>query len=407
MSRAEAAQLRRAHEERVLQTLREHGPLARGEIEMRTGLTRRATAEITADLLARHTIVTLAATPAADRGPGRPASLFALAPGAGRFVGVDFGHRRVLVAAVGPSNDILAREARTYAEDAPWTRRVETAIDLLDSLSADRSIDLGAVEGIGIGMSGPVGASAVALSASWPGAATRYAVDLVTSRFGERYGAPVVIDNNDRYAALAEVVWGSARDVDSLLYVRSSQGVGGGLVIGGEPVVGSHGMAGEIGHVSVPGAGVRCWCGKHGCLETVISTGALLRAARRHDAAIDTIADLAAAADRPEIAAVIDTATDALAGALATVTIVMDPREVIVGGDIAALGDPFFRSLAERFERLLMPVRDALPMPRPAELGDEAGALGAIADAFRRVPVTGPMTGAAPTTRTRTSEARG
>lgn len=399
MLRAEAAQMRRTHEERLLQTLREQGPLSRGELETRTGLTRRAIADLTAEMLARRTIVSVPAASGESRGRGRPASLFALAPDAGRFVGVDFGHRRVLVAAVSPTNEILAQETRTYPEDASWTRRVETAIELMEALE---SVDLGAVEGIGVGMSGPVGASAVALSASWAGAATKHAVDLVTSSLGERYGAPVVVDNNDRYAALAEVVWGSARDVDSLLYVRSSHGVGGGLVIGGEPVVGSHGMAGEIGHVSVPGADERCWCGKRGCLETVISTEALVRAARRHDPSIDGIADIAAAAERPEIASIIDTATEALAGALATVTIVMDPREVIVGGDIAKLGAPFFRSLTERFERLLMPVRDALPRPRAAALGDDAGALGAIADAFRRVPVAG----AAPTTSTTTSEAR-
>lgn len=381
----ELARVRRVHEDRVLRVVREWGPLSRGDLEVRTGLSRKTVADITSSLLERGIILSV---PSPNHGGrGRPPRLFALASGSGRFVGVDFGHQRVLVAAVSPSNEVIAQDSRRYPDDAPWNRRVETALALLDDLGREQQVGLDAVEGIGVGVSGPVGASAIARSASWAGAATRHAVEMVTTAFTGRFGAPVVIDNNDRYAALAEVVWGSARDVDHLLYVRSSYGVGGGLVIGGQPMTGSHGMAGEIGHITVPGEETRCWCGKRGCLETVISTGALVEAARGHDPSVSTIGDLAERAGEPAIDAIVIRAAQALATALATITVVMDPREVIVGGAIADLGTPFFRALTDEFEQLLMPARDVLPIPRASTLGDEAGALGAIADAVRRTPL--------------------
>jgi len=373
------------HEDRVLRVVREWGPLSRGDLELRTGLSRKTVSDITSSLLERRIIVSVPSPSTGER--GRPPRLFALASGSGRFVGVDFGHQRVLVAAVSPSNEVIAQDSRRYADDAPWSRRVETALALIDDLEREQRVDLDAVEGVGVGVSGPVGASAIARSSSWAGAATRHAVELVNSAFSERFAAPVVIDNNDRYAALAEVVWGSARDVDHLLYVRSSHGVGGGLVIDGRPVTGSHGMAGEIGHITVPGARARCWCGKHGCLETVISSGALIDAARRHDPSISTIGDIAERAAEPEVAVIVTRAAHVLAAALATITVVMDPRQVVVAGSIADLGEPFFHALTDEFEQLLMPARDILPIPRPSALGDEAGALGAIADAVRRTPL--------------------
>lgn len=383
---SELARVRRVHEDRVLRVVREWGPLSRGDLELRTGLSRKTVSDITSSLLERRIIVSVPSPSTGER--GRPPRLFALASGSGRFVGVDFGRQRVLVAAVSPSNEVIAQDSRRYADDAPWSRRVETALALIDDLEREQRVDLEAVEGVGVGVSGPVGASAIARSASWAGAATRHAVELVNSTFTQRFAAPVVIDNNDRYAALAEMVWGSARDVDHLLYVRSSYGVGGGLVIDGRPVAGSHGMAGEIGHITVPGEQTRCWCGKRGCLETVISIGALVESARQHDPSVSTIGDIADRIGEPAIDALIARAAHVLATALATITVVMDPREVVVAGSIADLGEPFFRALTDEFEQLLMPARDVLPTPRPSTLGDEAGALGAIADAVRRTPLS-------------------
>lgn len=385
MTGSELVRVRRAHEDRVLRAVREWGPLSRGDLEVRTGLSRKTVADITSSFLERSIIVSVPSPSTGER--GRPPRLFALASGSGRFVGVDFGHQRVLVAAVSPSNEVIAQDARRYSDNAPWSVRVQAALGLIDDLEREQHVDLDAVEGVGVGVSGPVGASAIARSASWAGAATRHALEMVTTAFSERFGAPVVVDNNDRYAALAEAVWGSARDVDHLLYVRSSHGVGGGLVIDGRPMTGSHGMAGEIGHITVPGEQARCWCGKHGCLETVISTGALVEAARRHDPSVSTIGDIAERSGEPAIDAIIRRTAYVLATALATITVVMDPRDVVVAGSIVDLGAPFFRALSDEFEQLLMPARDILPIPRASSLGDEAGALGAIADAVRRTPM--------------------
>lgn len=382
--------IRRTHEERILGALRDGGPLSRSEIETRVNLSRTTVSEITAELLARGAIAEVEAESSGRRGRGRPAARLALDPTSGQFLGVDFGHRRVFAAAVNASNDVIASGSAQFDEDSTWSARIAAALKLLDSFEGDQAVRFGALEGIGVGVSGPLGYNALARSSTWSGAATRQAVELVQETFSKRYDAPILVDNNTRFASLAEAVWGHSADVDSLLYARIADGVGGGLVVGGRLIAGAYRMAGEIGHVTVPGASSRCWCGKRGCLETIVAVPTLIRAAKRHDRDIASLRDIANATSRGGhggIHTVVERAAQALGSTLAAVTTVLDPREVVVAGEVLQLGDIFFDELTEAYERGMIPSRDITPPLRASSLGDEAGALGAIAAAFHRSPL--------------------
>jgi predicted NBD/HSP70 family sugar kinase len=371
--------IRRTHEERILAALRESGPLTRAELERRVGLSRTTLADITTALLRRGALVERESH-TENRGRGRPAAQLALDPSSGQFLGVDLGHRRAHVAVVNASNEIILSGDRAYAANTSWADRVETTLEFIEELTLESGVGLLALEGIGVGVPGPLSAAFRGLertSPLWFGQGRDQLLDLIRSRFSTHFSAPLTLDNNTRLAALGEAVWGQPSEADSLLFIRLSDGVGGGLVVGGRLVSGAYAAAGEIGHLTVDSEGLPCWCGKNGCLETVASVPAIrarLDATRQHGNA-----------DAADQAQVIRAAGAATGRALAGVAVVLDPREVVIAGD--ALQFPGFADAArEAFERETLPVHAGAEL-RVSNLRDDAGALGAIAAAFHRSPL--------------------
>ncbi|GAA2725809.1 ROK family transcriptional regulator [Actinocorallia aurantiaca] len=350
--------VRRGHEERVLRLLGEHGALSRGRLGTLSGLSRSTLSDIVGALQARGAVV--ATTPdATRRGPGRPAEVLTLNPLAGQTVGLDFGHQRVHVAVANAAQEIVGTATRGYARTTSWGRRLELAVALVDSLRAD----LGALQGIGVGVTGA-------------GDSRKRESELVVERLTERWGVPVLVDNNTRLAALAEVLRGAGNGCSDVVYVRLSHGIGGGVVVGGRLLRGARGTAGEIGHVpvgSVDADGLPCPCGGRGCLETYASIPAILRAAGQPDLP-EALA--AREAGDPAARAAFDRAGRALGIALAGVCATLSPERIIVAGEVA----PAVLESAEAALHLhLSPALHHGLRLHPASLGDEVGALGALA----------------------------
>jgi predicted NBD/HSP70 family sugar kinase len=92
-------------------------------------------------------------------------------------------------------------------------------------------------------------------------------------------GAPVLVGNDANFAALAEFRIGAWAGTADLIYVTGEVGIGGGIVAGGQPLLGSRGFGGEIGHMRVDPAGPQCHCGRRGCWEALIGLSAVLRSA--------------------------------------------------------------------------------------------------------------------------------
>jgi len=381
------ALVRRTHEERVLAALRAHGALSRGELAKRVGLSRTTLSEITAQLLGRGAII-VADTDAATRaGSGRPAERLALDPESGQFLGVDFGHRRVHVAVADASHEVIAEGAQRYENDTPWSGRITAAFDLIDRLSAETGVHFGALQAVGIGVPGPYTAALAGVPAvNWK---RQLAPDGVDRAFADRFAAPVIVDNNTRLAALAEAI---ARPdaVDNLIYLRLSDGVGGGLVVSGRLVTGSLGFAGELGHVTAHPRGLPCRCGKRGCLETVASAPAILRACRDTGAETETLDDLAVAVQKgdPAVDAVLREVGSTIGRVLGAAAMTLNPREVVIGGEIVHVAPVLVEQAAAtlRYELYSIP-SDQPQIVRAAQLRDSDGALGAIAAIFHQSPL--------------------
>lgn len=381
------ALVRRTHEERVLRVLRENGALSRGQIALAVGLSRTTLSEITGSLLQRGAIVVVDTDAAKREGSGRPAERLALDPASGQFMGVDFGHRRVRLAVADASHEIVVSGSERY-DDAPWPVRIDLAFQLIDRLSAESGVHYGALQGIGIGVPGPYSATpGVLVTAPREPATAGTPEESAQAAFATRFGAPVIVDNNTRLAALAETVFGHG-SVEDLLYLRISDGVGGGLVVGGRLVTGSSGLAGELGHITADPDGLECRCGKRGCVETLASVPAILRTCREQGLAVADLDGLAAAVERSDPIAdrVLRAAGTAVGRVLSAASLILDPADIVIGGEITRVAPAVLREAAATIAREHFPGAPK-PVVRRAELSDDDGALGALAALFHSSPL--------------------
>lgn len=383
------SRLRRSHEQKVLGLLRRHGPLSRAELGQRTTLSRTTLYDIVGTLVASGAIVT---APGSDgpRKRGRPVERLTLNPAAGQAVGIDFARRAVHVAAVNVAHEVIGAVSETHPPDLPWPRRVELAERLAVSLGDGtvRLSALGAVGGVGVGVVGPVGPPA-GPGQQDGGAGSGGPHAALPPLLEKRFGAPVLLDNNTRLAALAEATWGVATGHQDVLYLRLSDGVGGGLVADGGLHRGVDGLSGELGHITADPGGRRCECGGTGCLETVASVGAVLDAYRsRGGTAPGMPAFLAAVAAGDPVAREVLAAAGGYVGTvLAAVCNAVGPSVIVLGGALTEAGEALFGPVRRALHAHLMPLmRDRISLRRAA-LGDAGGAYGGIALVLRESPL--------------------
>lgn len=200
----------------------------------------------------------------------------------------------------------------------------------------------------------------------------------------QRLRIDAILENDATAAAIGENWMGVSRGVEDSICVTLGTGVGGGLIIYGGPFRGKDGTAGEVGHICVEPEGVPCGCGGRGCVEQYASATAIVRMARESGLVVDSalgVYELAIGGN--EIAAGVFHKMGSYLGiGFASLVNVLNPEMIVIGGGVAAAWECFIdvvrkevdgRSFREPAERVKI-VR--------AELGDDAGILGAARSAF-------------------------
>jgi len=188
----------------------------------------------------------------------------------------------------------------------------------------------------------------------------------------------VVVENDANAAAFGEY-WLAGKPATGLIYLGLGTGVGGGLILNGQPHVGHHGCAMEVGHITVVPEGRLCGCGNLGCMEQYASASGVslsYQAAtqRKHTAA--EIAVFATAGDNDAIHAY-HIAANALAQALASILKVVDVQHIVIGGGMAGAWNLMEKSFNQRLDHDLMPVLRGKVKVELSSAQDMAGMLGA------------------------------
>ncbi|HGD0349651.1 TPA: ROK family glucokinase [Streptococcus agalactiae] len=217
----------------------------------------------------------------------------------------------------------------------------------------------------------------------------------VGSVIEKEVGIPFFIDNDANVAALGERWVGAGANNPDVVFVTLGTGVGGGVIADGNLIHGVAGAGGEIGHMIVdPENGFMCTCGNKGCLETVASATGVVRVARQLaeqyegssaiKAAIDngdtvTSKDIFIAAEDGDKFAnsVVERVSRYLGLPAANISNILNPDSVVIGGGVSAAGE-FLRSRVEKyFVTFAFPQVKKSTKIKIAELGNDAGIIGA------------------------------
>lgn len=357
----------------ILNAIKTQSEVSRAAIAHLTGLSPATVTAITGQLI-KEGLVFEKTT--GDSTGGRPPIMLALNPRGGFVIGIKLMEGQAVGALTDLNATILAKDSINLSGVEVETA-VETLVALVTRLIHGSGIRKKQLMGVGIGLAGVVDYAGGIVRHNpffgWQNIPLR---DLLQTRLK----VPVFIDNDVNTLTLSEKWLGVGKPVDNFLVITVGRGVGMGIVLDGRIYRGRAGGAGEFGHVVVDPSGPLCDCGKHGCLESLVSDRALVSIARREvDAAIDSLDGLLelAQAGRPEALAVLRRAGGLLGREIANLVNVLDPNLIVISGEGIRMGETFFSAVRSAFHENVMPGLAEDTEIRVDSWGDDIWALGA------------------------------
>ncbi|MDQ2809805.1 MAG: ROK family protein [Chloroflexota bacterium] len=319
----------------------------------------------------------------------------------GYVVGIDLGGTKIMTARCDLTGTVLAQQRvdtpAAGGPDAVIAALVATVQTVLAGADPDQLV------GVGVGAPGPLDPSTGILYGppNLPGWERVPLRDILAARLAATLGRPVPVStaNDANAAAWGEYIFGVGRaypQVRHLAYITVSTGIGGGVINDGKIYEGAHGMAAEVGHITVDLNGPRCKCGNIGCIEVLAAGPAIARRgadlvaagqapglaalAGGDPAAVTTLrVQQAAAAGDPDTLALIAQVATALGVLVVTILHAYNPELVVIGGGVAKMGPLLLDPLLATVQDRAMPAILRGVAIVPAALGDLVGVLGAAA----------------------------
>jgi predicted NBD/HSP70 family sugar kinase len=345
----------------VFTTVLTEGPLSRVTLARRLGLSSAAVTKAARPLIDTGYLHELAATERTGPGAGRPASPLAIRADREFFVGVKITADELIGVVCDLHADVRAAKHRPLPGrdvDGVLTELAALVDDLLDSPGGYRS----RTRRIGLAVSGDVdrGTGHVRYSPflRWRDVPLRELAGTAT-------GLAVTVENDVKALTAAEHWFGEGVGADSFALVTVGTGIGCGLVVHGRLVSGSHGVAGEIGHLTVDATGPDCHCGGRGCVEAIAGTGAIVRQARdvSGNAGL-TLAEAVALARGGDagVGAVFARAGTAIGSGIAAVANLVGPERIVVSGEGLSAYDLLEANIRAGYERQAFGAAAAVPL---------------------------------------------
>jgi glucokinase len=308
------------------------------------------------------------------------------------ILGIDLGGTKVSAAVLDPAGLIIARaRAKTRA----WRDDEEVFATIADAgrrAIQEAGIAQDQLAAVGIGAPGPIDFD------------TGYIIETANLRFknfplgpriAEEFGRPAIVENDVNAGIYGELRAGAARGASDVLGMFVGTGIGGGLILNGALYRGFSKGAGEVGHIIVKAGGPRCGCGNRGCLEAVASRTAIARDIRKaikrgqrsavskaltRENNVLSGKDLKAAYDSGDelVGKIVHRAARFIGLGIGSLLNLLGPEIVVLGGGVVeAFGDDFVDRIERTARKTAFDVNSKNVKITRAELGDDAGVIGA------------------------------
>ncbi len=369
----------------VLRTVYQAGRISRADVARATTLTRPTVSTAIAELMAEGLVVEDGLGPSVG---GKPPILLRVDDDSRYMLGVDLAESEFHGALVNLRGSIRRRLSHPI-RDQDGDAALALVYRLIDELvqASDRPI-----VGVGIGTPGLMdarrGVVRDAVNLNWRDLPLG---DLLESR----YGLPVYIANDSQIAALAELTFGSGKDLAHLILVKVGRGIGAGIALDRKPFYGDDSGAGEIGHIVVEPGGRLCRCGNRGCLETLASTRALVQRAQTvwDDPGAAALRRLVRSPERISTGALVqameagDTAiqplvaeaADYLGEVISHLVAGLNIHHIVIAGSMARFGEALIRPIQEHVNTHSLRALAQNTHVEASQLGQDIVILGAAA----------------------------
>ncbi len=301
--------------------------------------------------------------------------------------GVDIGGTTCKIGLFDMSGVILEKwEIKTNTENHGAAILDDVAAAVLGKLE-EKGIAKEDVQGIGLGVPGPVDGEGLVhkcVNLGW-------GVINVEKELSDKTGLLVKAGNDANVAALGEMWQGGGKGHQNVVMVTLGTGVGGGIIVDGKIIAGSHGAGGEIGHIHMDDEETECCgCGNKGCLEQYASATGIVRMAKKklqnetRETKLTGFDPLTAkdifdvAKENDEVALeLVDKLCTMLGTAMANVAGVVDPEIFVIGGGVSKAGDILINGIQKKYEEKAFHACRETKIAL-ATLGNDAGMYGCV-----------------------------
>jgi glucokinase-like ROK family protein len=378
-------------EKELIDLVRKYGEFSKADLATFTEYSRTKITSCIDSLLNKKIIIANTAT---EYTGGRRSKTFSLNGDLGLVAGIDIGATSIDLGIANFSGKLLVRHSEPASvKDGP-IKILGQACSQLERMLQKNNLNPDKLNGIGIGVPGPVDFSAGTLVSPpiMPGWDRYPIIQTVQQWFPS---ANVVVDNDVNVMALGEINQGVGKGVDNLIFVKIGTGIGAGIICEGKIYRGSSGCAGDIGHIGVNKSGPLCHCGNKGCLEAVTAGPAIaersLLAAQAGKSPIllsyyerngnvlraEDVGDAAREGDALAIE-IIRESGHFIGDVLAGLVNFYNPRVIVIGGGVSNLGNLLLSSIRQTVLNRSTPLATRNLHIVFSEIGPDAGVIGAV-----------------------------
>lgn len=316
-------------------------------------------------------------------------------------VGVDMGGTKTLAAVVDADGNILSTAKIQTQAKSKTSIVIDRIAECIREAIDNAPVDTNSIEAVGIGAPGPLdpdtGVVIFAPNLGWKNVPLK--TELET-----RVNIPTFVDNDVNVGTLGEHTFGAGRSVKDLVGIFVGTGIGGGIILNGKLYHGASKTAGEIGHIIVKAGGPKCGCGNRGCLEALASRTAMTKEFKKAiekkgkksilsnltggDLGLIRSGVLAKALHSNDklTRKVFKNTTKYLGIGIGSIVNFLNPEMIVLGGGVVeAVGDKFIDNIRKATKKYALPdtLKDVEIVG--AQLGDNAGVLGAAALARQKL----------------------